>query len=167
MLCVVAAAIDAYQDRFGIPILQLALGIASWTGGALLAACLFAWLPLNINGRGLAWAAPLSVACVISLRFANVTWWVNTAWVLAGILVVTWVVAALVEAGPLLRRRLLLTPVLLAGCSLLIWLAHHAYFMRHGKSEPLAFSWWAMVGTFIAFVFGYLLADPRPRDETR
>jgi solute:Na+ symporter, SSS family len=158
-LCAVAMLIDSYQDRFGIPILQLALGIASWTAGALLAAFLLAWLPLRINGRGLAWAAPLSVACVISLRFASIGWWIQTAWVVTGTLVLSWIIAAFVQERSLLPRRLLRTPILLAGCALLLWLAYNAYFMRNGTKMPLAFSWWAMVGTFVAFIFGYLLAD--------
>lgn len=164
MLCLVAFVIGAYKSSFGIPILSLALGIASWTTGALLAAFLLAWLPLGINGRGLAWAAPLSVACVVSLRFANLEWWKSTAWVFAGVLVVSWLVAALVEAGPLLLRRLLQLPILLLGCGLLLWLSRNAFFLRQGTPQPLAWPWWAMVGMITALVFGYLLADPRRRE---
>lgn len=167
VLCAVAFAIEVYKSSFSIPILPLALGIASWTTGALLAAFLLAWLPLRINGRGLVWAAPLSVACVISLRFATVDWWINTAWAISAILSASWILAALVDGGPRLWRRLLLTPVLLAGCGLLMWLAHHAYFQRGADRLPLAFPWWAMVGTFIAGVFGYLLADRQPRESAR
>jgi solute:Na+ symporter, SSS family len=161
MLCVVALGIDSYKSSFGIPILQLALGIASWTAGALLAAFLLAWLPLKINGRGLVWAAPLSVLCVIALRFASVDWWITTSYLASGILIVSWIVAAAFEAGPRRMSRLLHTPVLAVGCVLLVWLSYNAYFDRNGVREPLAFSWWAMVGTFIAFIFGYLLADPQ------
>lgn len=162
VLCAVAMLIDAYQDKFGVPILQLALGIASWTAGALLAAFLLAWLPLKINGRGLAWAAPLSVACVMSLRFAGIDWWIYTAWAIAALLLITWLAAAVAQDRSLLARRLMQTPFLVVGCGLLLWLAHYAYFERNGSRLPLAFSWWAMVGTFVAFIFGYVLADPKP-----
>jgi SSS family transporter len=163
-LCIVALAIDVYKSAFDIPILSLALGIASWTTGALLAAFLLAWLPLKINGRGLVWAAPLSVMCVISLRFANIDWWITTAWVLSGILLVSWIIAAIVQEGPHRTKRLVQTVFLLQGCALLMWLAHHGYFVQDGKVVALAWPWWAMVGTFIAFTFGYLLADEKPDD---
>jgi hypothetical protein len=158
-LCFVALAIDVYKSAFNIPILSLALGIASWTTGALLAAFLLAWLPLKINGRGLVWAAPLSVMCVISLRFAGIDWWVTTAWVLTGILLLSWIVAAVAQGGREMLPRLLRLPILGVGCAMLMWLAHNAYFMRDGQAVALAWPWWAMVGTIVSFVFGYLLAD--------
>lgn len=161
VLCLVSLLIGLYKDRFGIPILTLALGIASWVQGALLAAFFLAWLPLKVNGRGLMWAAPLSVLCVISLRFHD-QWWLYVTYAASAILIGTWIYSALVGPADRMGVRLAKTPVLLIGCALMIWIAHYGYFERDGQVMPLAFSWWAMVGTFIAFTAGYILADPKP-----
>lgn len=169
-LCAVALWIDVYKEKFEIPILALALGIASWVQGALLAAFFLAWLPLKRNGFGLAWAAPLSVGCVISLRFFNVDWWIITTYWFSGILVVSWIASALLGDRSRLVSRLIKTPALILGCGLMIWIAHEGYFERDGRSMALAFTWWAMVGTFIAFILGYILGDstkkPSPEPTT-
>ena len=161
ILCLVAFFIDWYQDKFDLPILSLALGLASWVQGGLLAAFFLAWLPLNINGRGLVWAAPLSVLCVMSLQFHE-TWANVTMWAASGILLVSWVVAAGVDWSNTrddgrLTARLLKTPILAAGCALLMWISYEGDF----NGTPLAWPWWAMVGGLIAFTLGYLLADPK------
>jgi solute:Na+ symporter, SSS family len=161
VLCAMTFVIYAYKDRFGIPILPLALGLAGWVQGALLAAFFLAWLPLNVNGRGLIWAAPLSVMCVISLRFHD-NWWLWTTYTASGILLLSW----LLFAGLGDRRRMTIrfakTPILLLGCALLVWLAHYGYFEdAAGNKVPPAFPWWPVIGGAVAFSFGYLMADPR------
>jgi Na+/proline symporter len=167
VLCGVAIWIDVYKEKFGIPILALALGIASWVQGSLLAAFFLAWLPLKRNGFGLAWAAPLSVGCVISLRFFTVDWWIITTYWISGILVVSWIASALLGDRSRLVSRLIKTPALILGCGLMIWIAREGYFERDGRPMALAFTWWAMVGTFIAFILGYILGDSTRKPSTQ
>ncbi len=73
-LCLMAFGIDWYVTEMNsrgkdVPFLDLALGLASYVVGALLATFLLAWLPTNKNGYGLIWAAPLSVFMVWASRF--------------------------------------------------------------------------------------------------
>ena len=133
LLCLMTFVIHAYKDRFGIPILPLALGLAGWVQGSLLAAFFLAWLPLNANGRGLIWGAPLSVLCVMSLRFHD-SWWFYCAIAASIILLVTWLLFCLLGDPRRMKIRLLKTPVLIVGCLLLLWLVEYGYF--HGKPLP-------------------------------
>ncbi|MEM8875120.1 MAG: hypothetical protein AAGD32_12790, partial [Planctomycetota bacterium] len=155
LLSLVAWLIGIYQDKFELPILVVALGLASMVQGGLFAAFLLAWLPLNINGRGLVWAAPLSLLCVASLRFQEP--WANvTMWVASGILLATWIGTSFTD--PWRRNvRLLKTPILVAGCAVLMLISYFGNF----AGEALAWPWWALVGGIVAFVWGYLLADKR------
>lgn len=68
-LCLAAFVVDAFKDATGVPILDLALALASYIVGGLFAAFLLAWLPVRVNGRGLVWAAPLGVLAVFACRF--------------------------------------------------------------------------------------------------
>jgi Na+/proline symporter len=162
ILCGVAFFIDWYQERFDLPILPLALGLASWVQGGLLAAFLLAWLPLGINGRGLIWAAPLSVLCVAALRFHSPEA-VITFGVLGGLLALSWLPAALAGPPHLVNRRLLVQwPMLIAGCVLPAAISQFVIF----DGGILAWPWWSLVGGCVAFPFGYLLADPK-QDKSR
>lgn len=164
MLCLVAVWINHYKTRYDLPILDLALQLASWVQGSLLAAFLLAWLPLKINGRGLVWAAPLAVLCVSALRFHDQSAQVFYG-VCGGILVATWIIFAFV--GPDSRRniRLAKTPVLIAGAAILVLISRYGQFETETGPKPLAWTWWSLVGGIIAFTFGYLLADPKEREE--
>ncbi len=66
VLCAAAVGVDWVAQRYS-SILDLALAMAGYTGGALLAAFFLAFLPLRPRGRGLCWAAPLSVMVVFAL----------------------------------------------------------------------------------------------------
>lgn len=56
-----AAAAAHYQS-----ILDMGLAMAGYAGGALTAGFLLAFLPLNVDGRGLCWSAPISMATVFA-----------------------------------------------------------------------------------------------------
>ena len=195
-LCAMAMAIDWYvraQEASGEPVyfLDLALGLASYVIGSLFAAFLLAWLPLKINAHGLIWAAPLSILTVFASRYHDTplpnslvefltagplsTFWALRLCALAGlVLLATWLVAALTAADTARRNtRLLQTGWLLVGVGLMLYVTAFGYF--EGVPDPetgevakhaIAWPWYAPIGGFVAFVFGYLLADRRDRTPT-
>ena len=63
-----AVAIDVVAESYA-SILDLALAMASYTGGALLAGFLLAFLPHKTDGRGFPFAACLSVLAVFAVTF--------------------------------------------------------------------------------------------------
>ncbi|WP_428388017.1 sodium:solute symporter family transporter [Mucisphaera sp.] len=163
VLCLAAYVVKIAQDEFSIPILSLALGLASYSTGSLLAAFLLGFLPLNKTGYGLVFSAPLSVMTIFAVVWHE-PWSINTNIAAGVILVAAWVIAAL--AGQPERRtvRLLKTPIVFAGAFLIWYLAEYGYFMIDGERDTVAWPWWAVIGFFTAFIFGYLLADPKPED---
>ena len=126
-LCLAAFVVDAFKDATGVPILDLALALASYIVGGLFAAFLLAWLPLKINGRGLVWAAPLGVLAVFACRFHD-TWAIAACGVGTAALLITWLARA--GAGDPARRprRLARTPWLALGCVLVLLIAWRGYF---------------------------------------
>ncbi|MEM9881925.1 MAG: hypothetical protein AAF800_03275 [Planctomycetota bacterium] len=160
VLCVAAFAVDRFKDATGVPILDLALGLASYVVGGLFAAFLLAWLPVRVNGRGLVWAAPLGVLAVFACRFHE-PWAVAACGVGVGGLVVTWV-------ATLSRERLGKTAWLLVGGGLVMALAWRGYFVEVNEAGeavrvPVAWPWYAPLGAAVSLTFGYLLADRKPR----
>ncbi len=255
-LCVAAFAVNAFKDATGVPILDLALALGSYIVGGLVAAFLLAWLPIQVNGRGLVWSAPLAVLAVFASRFHD-GWTVWTCGIGGGILLFTWVLYASFTLDPSLRnRRLLKTGYLVLGCAVVMALCLYGTFpktdeqgrvvhadavltddagnvvpdpdpvaepwrhpitdeplldetgaprqrgilMRTAKGDVLvddddqpkvqvvadgeppalyvagggvalrdniAWTWYAPIGGTVAFVFGWLLADPRRREPQR
>ncbi len=184
VLCAVAVAIDAYvnqEKRLGndILLLDLALGLANYIVGTLFAAFLLAWLPLKRDAYGLIWSAPLSVFCVLASSYHG-EWTSKLLIGVSAILVITWVLTACGRP----RQRVLFAKTfwLVLGCGLMLAITRYLQFdqidvtpSQLAKSvigEPLflafsfsrssiAFPWYAPLGGSIAFVFGYLLAEPR------
>lgn len=164
-LCLTAFGIDAYVEAMKsqgreVLLLDLALGLANYVVGSLLAAFLLAWLPLGVNAYGLIWSAPLSVFMVLAARFHD-TWTVYLCAGVAAALLVSWVVAALFQRrrGALLAR----TGWLIVGCALLFLTTEYLWFAKVGSDvqAPIAWPWYAPIGGATAFVFGYLLAEKR------
>lgn len=184
-LCVMAFAIDAYvsseRDKGNdVPFLDLALGLSSYIVGSLLAAFLLAWLPLRVNAWGLIWSAPLSVLTVYASAFHDRETFVICL-VASGIFLMTWIAASFRGQQELRGRRLLRTVWLVAGCALMLLVWWKLWFAKidpttgaHLLTEAgavqkfsIAWPWYAPVGGFMAFVFGYLLADHRDPLEIR
>lgn len=229
-LCLMALVVGAYKDASAIPILDLALGLASYVVGGLFAAFVLAWLPLNVNGYGLVYAAPLGVLSVLAAAFHE-PWAIWTVGVLSGTLVVFWVVAAIKTRDPELRiKRLARTPLLVLGAAMVTVISWQGYFHQYDAqgavvtvappmidpdtrkpmldlaAEPtylkhpitkevlldsngqrvvdekawpkvrdeskrapvkvnIAWPWYAPIGGFTAFLFGWALADYRPRRQ--
>ncbi|MEM8737292.1 MAG: hypothetical protein AAGG38_02275 [Planctomycetota bacterium] len=168
-LCVFAYAIDAYVQHMAglgrdVPFLDLALGLSNYVIGALLAAFLLAWFPLAVNGYGLWWSAPLSIAAVFAARFHEPR--AQILCVAVGtLLTVLWITAAL--RGPAERRasRLSKTPLVVLA-ALTVWLISR-YLVFPGPDQAtlsLAWPWYAPLGGAVAFVFGWVLGDPRPAE---
>ncbi|MEM8781954.1 MAG: hypothetical protein AAGE65_03770 [Planctomycetota bacterium] len=129
-LCLAAFVVDAFKDATGVPILDLALALASYIVGGLFAAFLLAWLPVNVNGRGLVWAAPLGVLAVFACRFHE-DWALVACGVGVAALVVMWVARALAAeaTGPGVRtKRLWNTGWLVLGAAGVMAIQQFGYF---------------------------------------
>lgn len=173
LLCSGAFAVAAYKDATTVPILDLALGLAGYIVGGLFGAFLLAWLPLNINGRGLRWSAPLSVLMVFAAAFAFRN---EAGYALALgslILLISWIIGVLRTADAALRRRralqtfwLVLGIGFLFACWCYAYTSHMDVVPREGKQiviDRLAWPWYAPLGALTATLWGWLLADRRER----
>lgn len=177
-LCLMALLIDVYVERMqaageDVPFLDLALGLASYVVGALLATFLLAWLPLKKNAYGLIWAAPLSVFGVFASRFHE-PWAMNICLIVVGVLLVSWIIAAAFNRTTRRPKLFIKTAWLAVGCLLLWLICKHMWFGQinpetgatvlddMGEPVKLAISWpwYAVIGGFFAFVFGFLLGEP-------
>ena len=182
-MCLMALLIDVYVKRMHaagneVPFLDLALGLASYVVGALLATFLLAWLPVKKNAYGLIWAAPLSVFGVFASRFHE-PWVMTICLSVAGILLVSWLISAAVNQTT--RRPILFAKTiwLVLGCMLILLICKSMWFGQIdpqtgatvlddlGEPVKLAISWpwYAVIGGFFAFVFGFLLGEPH-EDES-
>ncbi len=177
-LCTVAFSVDRFltlqrEQGIDVPFLDLALGLANYVVGSLLAAFLLAWLPLRVNAWGLVFSAPLSVFTVYAAAFHDQ----RTMWVCVGVaslLMLIWVLSALFGRVDQRARRLNRTLWLAAGCGLMLLVWWKLWFVQlDAAGEPvlsadgsvrkftIAWPWYAPLGGFVAFTFGYLLADRR------
>lgn len=175
LLCAMAVVIDAYvrhEEAKGneVLFLSLALGLASYVVGALLAAFLLAWLPMKRDAYGLAFSAPLSVFAVFAARFHE-AWAQTFLWVVCGVFVGLWLLLALTLNQHRGRRGLVLakTGWLVAACAVVMLLT---YYLEFGTIDPvtgvrgtvsIAWPWYAPVGGTVAFVFGWLLGNRRDK----
>ncbi len=226
-LCLAAFVVDGFKDATGVPILDLALGLASYIIGGLFAAFMLAWLPMKITGRGLVWSAPLGVMSVFALRFHE-PWSMWFCGAIMVVLLVTWLACAFSTVdGALRTKRILKTAWLVIGIGVVMSIMWRGYFHAYepvtgkvvmaypavideatGKPKldmeaepvylvhpitkeplvdadgnkienekarpvvrdmskgapkvvPIAWPWYAPIGAAIAFIFGYLLAEPK------
>ena len=67
----------------------MGLAMAGYAGGALTAGFLLAFLPLNVDGRGLCWSAPISMATVFATVWHQ-AWAQWSCLVFAGITLALW-----------------------------------------------------------------------------
>ena len=163
-LAALAVGCEALERKYR-SILDLALAMAGYTQGALLAGFLLAFLPLRVDGRGFALAAPLSVLGVFALAWSDPAAWSAltdpsaswSAWVvLAGcaLLTVAWVARRGLGAG---GAPVLAGPARDASFALSLGLV----VALHGAGGQVAWPWYAPLGCALALGFGYLWAERR------
>ncbi len=181
ILASVAYLMEAAEAHYK-SILDLALAMAGYTGGALLGCFVLAFLPFRIDGRGYMWSAPLSVLCVFALVWHD-PWSHYVCWSFAGVILALWFwhLAAQVnglgrpaESGkrplpPPVIPVWLQTFVLAAGLVLMLWINYYGYFDKSivaGKAKfvIIAWPWYAPFGCVVAVLFGYLLARRKATD---
>jgi Na+/proline symporter len=171
-LCAMAQLAEQ-ASRFYPSILDLALSMAGYAGGALLAGFMLGFLPLRINGIGYLWSAPLSVLTVFGLVWHQ--WWAPwICWIGAAVLLVTWITYLLRRQPSGGANPVLQTVSLLVGIAIMLLINHYGYF--EGPIDPttgepsrlsIAWPWQAPIGSLVAFVWGYLLAGPKDDDVRR
>ncbi len=154
-LCGAAIACQWVAEHYD-SILDLALAMAGYTQGALLAGFLLAFLPIAPRRRGFAWAAPLSVLAV----FATVWHQEWAQWVLLGSTVV---VAALWGRLEGKRRRYGRRSI-----ALVLAFAALAVVQRYGVLEggvSLPWPWYVPIGCVVALVLAVALDEPDPKSR--
>lgn len=170
VLCLMAHVADAARQRYG-DILNLALAMVTYTGGATLAAFLLALLRLNVDHRGIVWGAPLSVLVVFAISWHQV-WAQVVTMVLAGLIVAAWVAAQYRETGGGRGagwREAWKTVGVILVAGLACFLSSFQY-QTTGPDGALqwrhitvAWPWNVPIGLSVALSLGYLLARPRLR----
>lgn len=169
VLCLLAqlSAVAAAHFR---SILDLALSMAGYTGGALIAAFFLALLPVRADWSGFCWAAPISVLAVFAVAwhqpFAQVT-----CWVAAGVVLLLWLAVERPGRGTRgtdLNRAAAITSwlrrtlALLAALALILVLEHYGYKVSTTKDGmpayvTIAWPWWSPIGGTLTFVWSLLL----------
>ena len=155
LLCLATLGM-AWVSRHYDSVLDLALAMAGYTTGALLAAFFLAFLPVRTDGSGFLWSAPLSVAGVFALVW-HAPWAQWTTVAFGAGLMLSWGVW---RARPDLRagvsRASVLTQslVLAVGIALVIGLSAKGTFAGGGV---VAWPWYIPCGSSIAFVFALAL----------
>jgi Na+/proline symporter len=162
LLCAAAVGTD-YAAAHYRSILDLALAMATYTGGALLAGFFLAFLPLRTDGSGFAWGASLSVMTVFALAWHEV--WAQGACVAFAVVIsAAWAAA---RVWPALRAGRVAgpwwQPLLLAACLVAI-LAISAFGTFSGRS--LAYPWYVPIGSLVAFLTSLAL-DHNPGGGAR
>ncbi|MDE2689819.1 MAG: hypothetical protein OXI49_04845 [Acidobacteriota bacterium] len=148
VLGLTSLAMDTVAARYDA-LLDLALAMAGYTGGALLAAVALALAPLGRDGRGFLWSGPLSALAV----FAAVWHQPAAGWVcLLGVIVLLWTWWRRDGRG---RRGASL--LLLVGATLVMALWRWA---EGPGGEVLAWPWYVPLGAALAWLWGLGLSGP-------
>ncbi len=180
VLCVMAYITNRIATEYK-SILDLALAMAGFTGGAVIGCFVLAVLPIPIDGRGYMWAAPLSVFSVFALVW-HYEWSHPVCWAFAAVLLTLWIVRLMTEAmrvaalaDPTEQRRRAIalvvrdwpqTLILVAGLAMVLWINYYGHWgLIEGdggmKYKVVAWPWYAPFGCVVAVVFGYLLGRRR------
>lgn len=158
VLCVMAQVMIAAYERYD-DLLNLALAMASYTAGALLAAFFLALFRANCDYRGMLFAAPLSVLVVFATQWHG-TWALIGVSFVGGLVLLAWLANVSPRELRSLKGSAQTGLVVAAGA-----LAFVACAWRDGAGEPVEIAWiWnAPVGLAVALPLGYCLARPSQR----
>jgi len=168
LLSLVAVGMDWVAEHYD-SILKLALAMATYTAGGLLAGFALAFFRLPIDGRGYTWSAPLSVLTVFTLAWHQPLAQ-QIALVAVVLFLIAWVFWRLVPAlsRGLNRRDSLSTVGLFLLLAALLWTSRYGTFAQYDASgvllaerAKLSFVWYPLIGTLVAFFYGWLLSGPR------
>ncbi len=152
-------------DRYG-DILNLALAMATYTWGALLAAFLVALLRIPVDYRGVVWGAPLSVLTVFAITWHQRWAQLITAAVGAAIFLGWFFRVCRQPAESLRERRRAWMGLAAIAFSAAVALAACAYRDSAGQPLRLAWPWSVPVGLVVALVLAILLGRPRAAPTT-
>jgi hypothetical protein len=157
-------------------ILELALTMATFTQGALLAGFALALLAPRVGGSGFLWSAPYSVMFVFALAWHGemsraICDYAALAFIVAWFFLRT--ISDLKSGEPVRRSFVQLVLVVVAACAL-AWIQRYGLvaFEKNERADPewvfsaLAFPWYVPVASTIAFAFGLFWArDEEPSSE--
>lgn len=169
-LALLAFAMNALSREYG-SVLELALALATYTQGALLAGFALAYFRPRAGGAGFLWSAPLSVACVFAAAWHGPVAQMICAG-FAGAFALTWFALRTVpdlQGGVAFGRAALQFAFVLIAAGALVWVSRYGLFAveKNVRTDPewlyvpLAFPWYVPIGSTVAFVFGLAWA----RDE--
>lgn len=172
LLCLAAGLASAATSKFP-EILNLALSMAGYTGGALLAGFMLAFLKVNVDARGFIFSAPLSVLTIFAIVWHE-PWGHIVCWAGAAVLFGAWLLHLYWSGNgkPDDKHRLqpvlptgLQTLLVLAGVAIVLATSYFGYFgttidTATGKVKyiTLAWPWFIPIGSVVSFSFGWLLA---------
>ncbi len=179
MLCLAAGLANAATSKFP-EILNLALSMAGYTGGALLAGFMLAFLKVKVDARGFIFSAPLSVLTIFAIVWHE-PWGQIVCWTGVALLFGAWLMHLYLSRESESDREHRLDPVLptavqtvllLAAVAIVLAINYFGYFDKTADSATgkvkyitLAWPWFIPIGSVVAFTFGWLLA--RRKDMTR
>jgi len=164
VLCI-AAQLAAVAAEYQESVLDLALTMAGYASGALLAGFLLAFLPLKVDGRGLCWSGPISVFTVFAVAWHQ-PWARAMCWGFAVAVLALWVA---IELRANLRGNLFRTAAIVLALAVMLTISHYGYWPGpadqdgHPTYHIVAFPWFAPIGCTVALVLGYLLGHPKNR----
>lgn len=167
VLCAVAVWMDWVSEHYN-SVLDLGLAMATFTAGGLLAGFALAFFRLPISGRGYTFSAPLSVLFVFSISWHQPFAQAMTIACSIGLLFL-WLNSGILrsakgEVAP--RRFYLQTSLLLVGVVGAIWLSAHGSWIESGETKILSFVWYPLIGSLVAFFWGWGLSDPAEEGTT-
>jgi Na+/proline symporter len=160
VLCAVAVSMKQVHEHYE-SILDLALAMGSYTGGALVACFFLAFLPRRVDGSGLLWSAPLSVLTVYAVVWHSPGAQRITLG-LAALTLLLWILLRLRPArrGPGMASELPRTAALVFALLVIVGIARYGY--DESTGAVLAWPWYIPVGSVMAFVLGLALGRSTP-----
>lgn len=162
ILTALAAVMHLAANSFD-HLLGLALGMAGFVSGGLMAGFFLSFFAkrLNINGTGFMFSAPLGVLAVLAVSPFNEYSWV--IWTCAGGAVVLFAFWLATQQDRLISPA---TVGLIVGVVTVLFLARYAFVMEPDfvtgeiVRHTVAWPWFAPIGSTVTFLLGWLLARP-------